>query len=119
MNTSSLSDAYVAMIGPLPAEQVAEQGWAPDMLVTLHGERVWLRPRDGGIGACCHEDISMFCPRHRTTGVDPNACQWCGQPERLHGSRWVEFVGRHQWTAPTDGQRLARMRARRSARSAA
>jgi hypothetical protein len=43
---------------------------------------------------------------------EPNACRWCGVPEGRHFSRWYPIIGRHVWIAPTDGQRLARMRTR-------
>ena len=115
-----VSELYFAMTHPLPAEMVAEKGWAPDMLVTLYGERVWLRPVDGQVWGCCHDPaVSWCCPRHRVAGVDPDGCQHCGGPQRMHCQRWVESVGWHGWTAPTDRQRLARMLGRRNARRAA
>lgn len=46
----------------------------------------------------------------------PNACRHCGIDYLTHCSRWHASVGRHQWTAPTDAQRLERMRARRRLR---
>jgi hypothetical protein len=53
--------------------------------------------------------------RHRMA-PNPSGCRWCGVDEREHASRWVRSVGQHLWSAPTEAQRLARMRARRAAR---
>lgn len=50
--------------------------------------------------------------------VEPNACRHCGVAEREHYQRWTAEAQWHGWTAPTDAQRLARMRARREARHA-
>lgn len=44
----------------------------------------------------------------------PNGCRHCGLPERGHFQRWTRDAGWHGWTAPTDAQRLERMRARRN-----
>lgn len=49
--------------------------------------------------------------------ADPNACRWCGIPEREHVQRWKPEASWHKWTAPTNEQRLERMRARRAART--
>lgn len=46
----------------------------------------------------------------------PAACRHCPIPERDHMQRWTKAAGWHQWTEPTDAQRLARMKARRGAR---
>jgi len=51
-------------------------------------------------------------------GADPNACRWCGIPERQHYQQWKPPVGWHKWTPPTDEQRLDRMHARRAERLA-
>jgi hypothetical protein len=51
--------------------------------------------------------------------TEPNGCRHCGVPEGEHGRRWKADAGVHAWMAPTDGQRLQRMRARRDARTAA
>lgn len=53
-----------------------------------------------------------------TTGPEPNGCVVCGLPEHGHAQRWKPPAGWHTWTAPTDAQRLARMKARRAARIA-
>jgi len=47
--------------------------------------------------------------------AQPGGCQHCGIPERQHYQRWKPPADWHQWTAPTDAQILARMKARRSA----
>lgn len=44
----------------------------------------------------------------------PNGCRWCGADRQDHYQRWTAEAGRHGWTAPTDAQRLERMRARRT-----
>lgn len=49
--------------------------------------------------------------RHRSA-PEPNGCRWCGAGEREHYNRWTVGRGLHLWAAPTDAQRLARMRAR-------
>jgi len=49
---------------------------------------------------------------------DPGACRWCGIPRRGHFQQYVEAVGWHKHTEPTDAQRLERMKARRAARLA-
>lgn len=108
----------ILAVRPLPTELVTERGWAPDMPVRMNGEHVYLMPMDGGVGMCCHVNASMFCLRHRTFGIDPNGCQHCGGRERTHCQQWAKPAGWHSWTAPTDRQRLMRMRARRAAREA-
>jgi hypothetical protein len=47
--------------------------------------------------------------------ADPNGCAWCGLSQRDHqaGQRWKPPIGWHDWTPPSDAQRLARMKARR------
>lgn len=51
-----------------------------------------------------------------------NGCRWCAVPKRGHMQRFTPpskgGPGWHQWTPPTDEQRLARMTARRTARKA-
>lgn len=47
------------------------------------------------------------------------ACRHCPHSEREHMQRWTTAAGWHQWTPPTDQQRLARMLARRAARKGA
>lgn len=47
---------------------------------------------------------------------DPNGCRFCDWPQHDHGNNaWIDQpgVGSHPWTAPTDQQRLHRMRWRR------
>lgn len=48
---------------------------------------------------------------------NPDGCRWCGEDHGNHGRQWVRSVGVHQWVEPTRAQRLARMTARRDARS--
>lgn len=50
--------------------------------------------------------------------VEPNGCSACGVTARHHGRRYHPTVGQHSYTAPSDAQRLERMKARRAARSA-
>lgn len=40
----------------------------------------------------------------------PNGCRHCGTGRREHARRWTAGVGWHTWTAPSDQQRIARMR---------
>lgn len=47
---------------------------------------------------------------------EPNGCLRCGLPRRGHYSRYEPVFGWHPWIEPTDGMRLARMKARRAAR---
>ncbi|PBC71553.1 hypothetical protein BX265_6163 [Streptomyces sp. TLI_235] len=51
------------------------------------------------------------------TTATPSGCQHCGIPERQHYQQWKPPVGWHQWEPPTDAQTLARMKARRAART--
>ncbi|WP_431980061.1 hypothetical protein [Streptomyces qinglanensis] len=44
----------------------------------------------------------------------PSGCQHCGVEQRSHARRWTEAAGWHPWTAPTQEQMKARMRARRA-----
>lgn len=53
--------------------------------------------------------------RHATAPT-PSGCRWCGTEQRSHGQRWIKSAGMHMWTAPTNEQRLARMKARRASR---
>lgn len=46
--------------------------------------------------------------------VTPNACGRCGVPQGNHGTRWHPDAGMHPYQPPTDAQRLARMKARRT-----
>ncbi|MFC5072872.1 hypothetical protein ACFPN0_15070 [Kitasatospora cinereorecta] len=48
---------------------------------------------------------------------NPDGCKWCGL-DRPHGQQWIQPVGLHEWTAPTDEQRKARMLERRARRTA-
>lgn len=48
----------------------------------------------------------------------PNGCRHCGGEARGHFRQWTDAAGWHGWTAPTDAQRLDRMKARRAARLA-
>lgn len=45
--------------------------------------------------------------------ASPNGCRWCGVEARDHVQRWTDAIGWHRWVAPTDAQRLERMRTRR------
>ncbi|MGH3379522.1 MAG: hypothetical protein ACRDP6_32785 [Actinoallomurus sp.] len=47
----------------------------------------------------------------------PSGCRWCGLEEREHFGRWSRAAGWHGWIEPAQEQRLARMRARRAART--
>jgi hypothetical protein len=49
--------------------------------------------------------------RARRTAMsdEPNGCGWCGRDQRSHGIEWLESVGYHNWTEPTDAQRRERM----------
>lgn len=44
---------------------------------------------------------------------NPNGCTYCGVDERGHALLWLRSTGWHKWTAPSDGQRLERMKERR------
>lgn len=50
------------------------------------------------------------------TDLHPNGCTHCGGPERGHGQLWLRSTGWHNWEAPSDAQRLFRMKQRRAAR---
>lgn len=52
------------------------------------------------------------------TPPTPNGCRWCGTPQHHHGRSWIPSAGMHAWTQPTNTQILARMHARRTARTA-
>lgn len=39
-----------------------------------------------------------------------NGCHWCGVPQRDHAQRWHVDGRWHNWVAPTDQQRLERLR---------
>jgi len=50
----------------------------------------------------------------------PHGCRWCGRPTYQHGARdWMAAAGQHGWTRPTPAQTVARMKARRAARTEA
>jgi hypothetical protein len=62
-----------------------------------------------------------YSPTHWTkTGETPtpDGCRWCGIPQYGHYLRYRASASWHQWTKPTDAQRLARMKARRAQRLA-
>jgi hypothetical protein len=48
--------------------------------------------------------------------VAPSACKWCDLEERGHSRRFAWLVGDHEYTAPSNRMRLARMQGRRAAR---
>lgn len=52
---------------------------------------------------------------YRDSREAPNSCAVCAVVEPEHGQRYG-IGGWHTWTAPTNAQRLDRMRARRAAR---
>lgn len=54
--------------------------------------------------------------RHQAA-PNPDGCRWCGTARSTHGRRFVASHGVHAWEQPTNAQRLARMRARRAART--
>jgi hypothetical protein len=54
--------------------------------------------------------------RHRTI-ASPFACRWCGEERSHHGRSYVKSKGLHSWEQPTAAQVLARMLARRAART--
>lgn len=49
--------------------------------------------------------------------AEPSACGHCGIPSRVHYRQWTKAAGWHQWTPPSNAQTLARMTARRAART--
>jgi hypothetical protein len=49
--------------------------------------------------------------------AEPSACRHCDLPCHGHARQWTQAAGLHPWTAPTDQQILARMQARRAART--
>jgi hypothetical protein len=51
--------------------------------------------------------------------IAPSACKWCDLEERDHGRRFAWLVGDHEYTAPSNRMRLARMQGRRAARTKA
>ncbi|WP_372352601.1 hypothetical protein [Streptomyces sp. KL116D] len=48
----------------------------------------------------------------------PFGCRWCGIEHSGHGRRYHTARGGHSWEQPTQAQILARMKARRAARTA-
>lgn len=118
---ASPDETFAALTREVAEQMLTDLRWTADMLVEpsdFPGELWWLRQTEplpgfprGGVGPCCEQ--AWPCLRHQTVGIDPDACQHCGVPQQRHYQRWTGGVGRHGWTAPTDAQRLARMRARR------
>lgn len=53
-------------------------------------------------------------PNDATTTV-VNGCRWCGREQRTHTVEWDDAAGYHRWVAPTDEQRMERIRSRREA----
>jgi hypothetical protein len=49
----------------------------------------------------------------------PYGCRWCGIDHAEHRARRTTAAGLHTWARPTNAQILARMRARRTARTQA
>jgi hypothetical protein len=45
----------------------------------------------------------------------PNGCRWCGREQRAHALEWDDTAGYHCFVAPTDEQRVDRIRTRREA----
>lgn len=52
--------------------------------------------------------------RHHAPSV-PSGCRWCGDEQYHHGLQYVPGNDLHGYVEPTQAQRLARMKARRSA----
>ncbi|MCV7210787.1 hypothetical protein [Mycolicibacterium canariasense] len=50
-----------------------------------------------------------------TAPPPPNGCRWCGREQRTHALEWDDSAGYHGWVAPTDDQRVERIRTRREA----
>ena len=46
----------------------------------------------------------------------PDGCRWCGLALADHYRQWIQPVGWHGWTPPTDQQRKQRMLERRRRR---
>ncbi|GAA2457115.1 hypothetical protein [Streptomyces macrosporus] len=65
-----------------------------------------------GLGSYTTPDFHGWEPIDNPS-AEPSGCRWCGVEEREHMQRWKSSVGWHQWAAPTDEQRKARMLARR------
>lgn len=64
------------------------------------------------------DEEQSLVPEARTEKLPPvNGCRHCGVLRHEHGQRWTEGVGWHTWAAPSDGERLGRMRAQRAARA--
>ncbi|MFJ4703174.1 hypothetical protein ACIP5N_33995 [Streptomyces sp. NPDC088768] len=47
----------------------------------------------------------------------PYGCRWCGTERAHHGMQYLRGRGVHGWEQPTQAQILARMKARRAART--
>ncbi|MEU8740537.1 hypothetical protein AB0K62_13530 [Streptomyces halstedii] len=58
----------------------------------------------------------MIVIRHHVA-PPPFGCRWCGEQAGHHGRSYVRSQGMHAWEQPTTAQILARMRARRAART--
>ncbi|PPG90902.1 hypothetical protein C5C39_09720 [Rathayibacter sp. AY1F3] len=56
---------------------------------------------------------TTFVRMRHALAPTPDGCRWCGVARIGHGHAWVRSVGGHSWEAPTQAQRLARMRERR------
>lgn len=52
------------------------------------------------------------------TAPPVNGCRWCGDQWGGHGLQFVRGHGLHRWTAPTDAQRKARLKAHIASREA-
>lgn len=59
--------------------------------------------------------IKILRLRHRFT-PEVNGCRWCGFSEQGHARQWTPSARWHAHAQPTDAQRLARLRARRTPR---
>jgi len=46
----------------------------------------------------------------------PNGCAVCGEVADQHVQQWHHSVGWHRWIAPSNAQRLARLRRNRELR---
>lgn len=53
---------------------------------------------------------------HSESDRPPSGCRWCEISQRQHARRYVEGVGSHNWTPPTDQQIKDRMWIRRAQR---
>jgi hypothetical protein len=53
---------------------------------------------------------------HSESDRPPSGCRWCELGQRNHARQYVEGVGFHEWTPPTDRQIKDRMWVRRARR---